>query len=1542
MKESKIHDVENGKSDVKEEPGSVARERVKQIFQYLSALQHRKYPTIRRITDQKWSKRFGEFPNHPAIAFGDFAADNQELDDDVPEQESDEDFVVRVGRPNLTTCPAPPEELDAWLEPGWEDPAKEATVIDTINERGDEGTTVATDFDDDPSRLSSFDQWKVDRARWAEAELPARKAMELFESLFALHGWIDRESEAVQLMIGDGMLRWRMSEGDILHPLLLQRVSLRFDATTPQFSIVEEVATPEIYTPLLSGLANVDSGLISKLQEELEQGAYHPLAGAGVDAFLKSIVTRLSPRGEFVPGVPKATDDNNPTIGRDPVLFLRSRMLGFGLAIDRVIDDLEGDREIPASLIQICGGDARPGGEGPSEWTVTPQPWNEPEDVLLSKPANREQIAIAQRINDHDAVIVQGPPGTGKSHTIANLIGHLLAHNKTVLVTSHTAKALKVLRGHVVDALRPLCVSVLGREQDARHQLREAVEAIVHGLSTFDQRTLIHKAHELAGERVRLRTKLKETVDKLRLLRELEWRPVEFAGSESCTPREAAETLAENPEHGWLPGPVAKCVVLPLSDEEVQELYETSESFSEVDQKEIGEANPPLRLLLTPSEIAEVIDAEAVAMTEDRSCGAELWTEPEGAEAEEYGPAGLEELYQNITVAVEPFSGEEDWQITVIHDGQNGEDARLPWINLVRETREAAEAARAVRELEIRYQPRLSPDVEEMDARAVLDQIIARVTKKGKIGLLTRLLHPKWRSLIGESSVNGKPPSRLEHFHALGKQLTAMVRLRELTLRWDRQVAPLGIKTTVGLGHEFLETAEQYTGKIEAFLDWEVRCWGPLEAKLRTFGFQWDVFFASQPVVEGHFAHLRRLYAAIDGDLDAIIASRRRTLVISGANETLAACLEELSEYQGSLSQRLSDAVRKRDNAAYEEAHTRLKELEAKHDLQVRREALLHRLEPLAPTWADAIRLRTGVHGKPTIPGNPEAAWVWRQLADEFDRRDELDEDALIAESSRLQDELHRVTAELIEAKAWIGQIQRTGTAERQALGGWSETMKRIGRGTGRRAPRLRIEARRLMSKARSAVPVWIMPLSQVVDNFDPREHRFDVVIIDEASQNDVTGLIAFYMGAKVIVVGDQEQVSPSAVGESIDVVEDLIATYLDGVPLAHLYDGKMSVYELGRESFGGTLSLREHFRCVPDIIAFSNHLAYGGQIKALRDASSTDLRPSVVEYRVTGAYSQKKMNPMEARAVVALITACTEQPEYDGETFGVISLVGSEQAREIERQLAERIGLGEFEARKLTSGSSAEFQGDERDVMFLSVVDAPADGLLRMRNDDTFRQRYNVAASRARNQMWVVHSLDPRNDLKPGDLRRRLIEHARDPSELARAVEHTQKRAESPFEKAVIEKLVTRGYTVRSQVSVGYYRIDIVAYGENKKSMAIECDGEEFHPPEKIPEDMERQATLERCGWSFIRIRGSHFYRDPEGTMERVFQKLDAFGIEAVRESSAELGDSKHEELRERVVRRAEELMRQWEVEDPVPPPALDPVYEHEPASKHLSNPIA
>lgn len=66
-----------------------------------------------------------------------------------------------------------------------------------------------------------------------------------------------------------------------------------------------------------------------------------------------------------------------------------------------------------------------------------------------------------------------------------------------------------------------------------------------------------------------------------------------------------------------------------------------------------------------------------------------------------------------------------------------------------------------------------------------------------------------------------------------------------------------------------------------------------------------------------------------------------------------------------------------------------------------------------------------------------------------------------------------------------------------------------------------------------------------------------------------------------------------------------------------------------------------------------------------------------------------------------------------------------------------------------------------------------------------------------------------------------------------------------------------------------------------NGEQVAIECDGDRYHSgQEKIREDMERQTILERLGWRFIRIRGSEYYHNPEATIKRVINELEAFGI--------------------------------------------------------------
>ena len=94
-----------------------------------------------------------------------------------------------------------------------------------------------------------------------------------------------------------------------------------------------------------------------------------------------------------------------------------------------------------------------------------------------------------------------------------------------------------------------------------------------------------------------------------------------------------------------------------------------------------------------------------------------------------------------------------------------------------------------------------------------------------------------------------------------------------------------------------------------------------------------------------------------------------------------------------------------------------------------------------------------------------------------------------------------------------------------------------------------------------------------------------------------------------------------------------------------------------------------------------------------------------------------------------------------------MISLLGNAQAEEIAVALRAELSEAEIEARQLVCGNAYSFQGDERDVMFLSMVASPSDGRSAKvgRDSAIFQPRYNVAVSRARDQLWLFHSVDLR-----------------------------------------------------------------------------------------------------------------------------------------------------------------------------------------------------
>src|SRR6202007_3223878 len=171
----------------------------------------------------------------------------------------------------------------------------------------------------------------------------------------------------------------------------------------------------------------------------------------------------------------------------------------------------------------------------------------------------------------------------------------------------------------------------------------------------------------------------------------------------------------------------------------------------------------------------------------------------------------------------------------------------------------------------------------------------------------------------------------------------------------------------------------------------------------------------------------------------------------------------------------------------------------------------------------------------------------------------------------------------------------------------------------------------------------------------------------------------------------------------------------------------QISIYDLARQSFGGTTCLVEHFRCVPEIIQFSNMVSYDGRIKPLRDESRVHLRPHTIAHRVSGSSRDGKINRQEALTIASLLAAAMEQPEYkknDADqplSFGVVSLVGDEQAIEIHSLIRSHLSRERYERHRLLCGNAAQFQGDERDVMFISLVDTAERGSLSRRDQAPF-----------------------------------------------------------------------------------------------------------------------------------------------------------------------------------------------------------------------------
>src|SRR5207249_3294439 len=160
-------------------------------------------------------------------------------------------------------------------------------------------------------------------------------------------------------------------------------------------------------------------------------------------------------------------------------------------------------------------------------------------------------------------------------------------------------------------------------------------------------------------------------------------------------------------------------------------------------------------------------------------------------------------------------------------------------------------------------------------------------------------------------------------------------------------------------------------------------------------------------------------------------------------------------------------------------------------------------------------------------------------------------------------------------------------------LNAWTKALDRVGKGTGKYAYRHRKTARRYLTECIPSIPAWVMPLHKVWETIEAQPGLFDTVIVDEASQAGIQALVLLLLGKRIIVVGDDKQNSPEAVGIPEDDIARLVRDFLSEFRFRDEYRPDTSLFDHAERAFGNVISLREHFRCVPEIIEFSNALCY-------------------------------------------------------------------------------------------------------------------------------------------------------------------------------------------------------------------------------------------------------------------------------------------------------------------------------------------------------------
>lgn len=1369
--------------------------------------------------------------------------------------------VKQPGKPKPVHVP---DELGPYLNRAT---IRKTTQTPKLNEAYDElrraiqaaGERITPDIMQMRARIrhieTAFDTWRTETwTPWATRTRPYEQVYDLYQKLFDLYLFLDKESDDFELLFGHGILTWSGRRA-VDYPLVLTDAHMIFKEHTGSI-VIEAVAPSRMSVAPFSGTDLPGYDLLARYQDTFNDDPVDVWNAQESDALLRHIVTQLGATARIDTGLDLKPGEE-PALQRGWCLLLRKRTDNTSMFYRGLARKLQESDYLPEAFDAMF-----------SDISVVRAATGGPVDdgtarrLLMPLPANEDQKRIVDQLSRNSGVTVQGPPGTGKSHTIVNLISHLLAHGKRVLVTAEKAQALAVLQSKIPVEIRDFAVASIGESAADTETLRLSVQRMQDSLCDVDV--------QRARQRV---TRLNETIDQAderieainrELISRLERQMDEFdTGDGRKSAAQTAQWVTANAAYNIIPDAVSPTAVSPLTADEYHEYISLVGELSEPDIAESALVLPDPEMLPSAVELSslqERLDKVHASVDDLERSGLDLHAVD--AASFEQVESLLRDLREMLAER-RAFDGKWERELGNVlrANGQQRAWLRQGLETLQRQIDRCLDLSGQLLGHVISV-----PSGNPKDQHEMLVQWMERVSQgKG----LPKVFNKNLRAFGESVNVDGYVPQTIEE-----------LRLVEIHIEQRRLLAGLpalmrqtfdGLPTPdIDMEHVSASSLAGIVNRISVINAWWEDRYPVAVQGLRAY-FPYD-----DPACD--IDDFGRAISILEGSI-----ARRQEHELRERLESVASALESHTGLEDSdLWRQLLDALRNRDDEAWQRAIAEAGRLAQIRQHVARLQTLHDRLAMTVPQWANLIRLS---HGDPRTCGDAHSyELIWR-LAQATSWLNDIamnsDVTALLEESRAVAKQRQDATLQSVGLSARLHLKETQDPDARKALSIWLDAMKRYGKGTGKNADNYLATARHELPKAMNAMPVWIMPLHKVMNNFNPAiSQLFDVIIVDESSQCNLLSVGVLALARKAVIVGDDKQTSPTNAFKSVEKMIALQDRFIPDIPGKSLFTFDDSLYTMSNRVFQSQIMLREHFRCVPEIIDYSNRF-YDRQIFPLRERSHPEIGSPLQARHVTDAevlrFGKDIVNYTEAQAIADQIRDCCADSRYDGMTFGVVTLMSSEpHQKTISDKIVEAIGAEEYAKRHLRVGNPPAFQGDERNVMFLSCVSEAAGGRAYSATGARDAQWANVAASRAQDQLWVFYSMNP-SDLNANDLRRGLIEYVRDYT-AEESEDGALIAARTDFERDVVRRLDAHGFGPMTHMhhSVGRYSIDCVVTVAKGLSLAIECDGDESKTAEEFAQDIAKQRVLERLGWNFLRLSAPSYYLDAEKTMEPVYEYLE------------------------------------------------------------------